>query len=173
MLTPLDIHDKEFKKALRGYDETEVDQFLDEVVRDYETMYRELSTLRDKVLSYEERIEQFQSMEESLKKTLVVAQDASEKLRANALHEAELIVREAEIKSGKTIDAAMNRAQQIIAEHDDIRRSATLLRSRIKSLLQAQIDLLDGPEWLDPGGVDLPEASAAKADPSAPEPVEA
>lgn len=148
MLTPLDIHNREFKKALRGYDEAEVDQFLDEVVRDYETIFRELSTLRDKVASHEERLEQYQQMEENLKKTLLVAQDTAEKLKANAHREGELILREAEVKAGKLIDDAMARAQQIVAEHDEMRKSASVFRGRMKSMLQAQIDMLDSPEWL-------------------------
>lgn len=147
MLTPLDIHNKEFKRSLRGYDENEVDQFLDEVVHDYEAMYRELSMLRDKVLSYEERIAQFQDMEESLKKTLLVAQDTSEKLKVNAHREGELIIREAEAKAGRIVDDARAKAQQIMAEHDDLRKDVSIFRSRLKSMLLAQIELLDAPDW--------------------------
>ena len=147
MLTPLDIHNKEFKRALRGYDDSEVDAFLDEVVIDYETIYRELSTLRDKVLSYEERIAQFQHMEENLKKTLLVAQETSETLKVNAHREGELIVREAEAKAVRIIDEATAKAQQIVAEIDELRSNAAIFRSRIKSLLTAQIELLDNPDW--------------------------
>ena len=40
MLTPLDIHNKEFKRGFRGYNEEEVDEFLDRVIKDYEQLYR-------------------------------------------------------------------------------------------------------------------------------------
>jgi len=147
MLTPLDIHNKEFRRVLRGYDEAEVDQFLDEVVHDYEGMYRELSTLKDKVLTYEERIAQFQEMEENLKKTLLVAQETSETLKLNAHREGDLILREAEAKAAKTVEEALVKAQQIAQAHDEVRRETALFRNRLKSMLQAQIDLLDSPDW--------------------------
>jgi len=148
MLTPLDIHNREFKRSLRGYDENEVDLFLDEVVHDYENIYRELNLLRDRVLNFEERQEQTQQMEESLKKTLMVAQEAAEKMRETAHHEAEMIMREAEARASKVMDEALARAQQIVAEHDQMRQGAAIFRSRLKSLLQAQIELLDSPDWL-------------------------
>ena len=40
MLTPLDIHNKEFKRAMRGYEMNDVDDFLDEVIKDYEKIYK-------------------------------------------------------------------------------------------------------------------------------------
>ena len=46
MLKPMDIHNKEFKKAMRGYDAEEVDEFLDEIIVDFEKMQRELDVLK-------------------------------------------------------------------------------------------------------------------------------
>ncbi|MCL5046489.1 MAG: DivIVA domain-containing protein, partial [Actinobacteria bacterium] len=48
-LTPLDIHNKEFKKVFRGYSEEEVDEFLDEVTRDFESLIKENSSLKDEL----------------------------------------------------------------------------------------------------------------------------
>ena len=45
-LTPMDINNKEFKRGLRGYNAEEVDEFLDEVVENYEEMYKENSNLK-------------------------------------------------------------------------------------------------------------------------------
>ena len=36
MLKPMDIHNKEFKRVMRGYDVEEVDEFLDEIIVDFE-----------------------------------------------------------------------------------------------------------------------------------------
>ena len=44
-LTPLDIHNKEFGKSFRGYDEDEVNEFLDQVIKDYEIVIREKKEL--------------------------------------------------------------------------------------------------------------------------------
>ncbi|MGE5654168.1 MAG: DivIVA domain-containing protein [Bacillota bacterium] len=147
MLTPLDIHNKEFRKVLRGYDEAEVDEFLDRVVKDYEALYKEVGSLKDRLAVHEERVAQYQEMEETLKKTLVVAQETADHLKVNARREGELILREAEIKAGKIVDEAMERAREIIAENDEIRKQAMVFRSKLRSILQAQLELLDSQEW--------------------------
>lgn len=148
MLTPLDIHNKEFRKVLRGYDEAEVDEFLDRVVKDYEALYKEVGSLKDRLAVHEERAAQYHGMEETLKKTLVVAQETADHLKANARREGELILKEAEVKAGKIIDEAMDRAREIIAENDELRRQAMMFRSRLRSMLQSQMELLDSQEWL-------------------------
>ena len=53
MLTPIEIENKEFKKALRGFKEEEVDEFLDIVKEDYEYLYRENLELKEKVKLYQ------------------------------------------------------------------------------------------------------------------------
>lgn len=40
-LTPVDIHNKEFSKRMSGYDRDEVNEFLDQVIKDYELLIRE------------------------------------------------------------------------------------------------------------------------------------
>ena len=45
-LTPIDIHNKEFSKVFRGYDEDEVNEFLDQIIKDYEFYYVKRKNLR-------------------------------------------------------------------------------------------------------------------------------
>lgn len=40
-LTPLDIHNKEFSKGFRGYNEDEVNEFLDQIMKDLEILIKE------------------------------------------------------------------------------------------------------------------------------------
>ena len=48
-LTPMDIKNKEFKKAIRGYATDEVDEFMEEIVENYEEIFKENSRLKDTV----------------------------------------------------------------------------------------------------------------------------
>lgn len=147
MLSPMDMQNKEFKKAIRGYDESDVDAFLDDVIQNFENLYRENTALKEKLSEKSERVDSFQGMEETLKKAIVVAQEAGDSLKMNARREGELIVREAEINAKKIIDEAMNRAQKLISEHDSVRKDAVVCRARLKTVLQAQLELLESAEW--------------------------
>lgn len=83
-LTPLDIHNKEFSRRLRGYDEDEVNEFLDQVIKDYESVIRENKELQNQLLSIQERLDHFVNIEESLSKTILVAQEAADDVKNNS-----------------------------------------------------------------------------------------
>lgn len=70
MLKPMDIHNKEFKKAMRGYDAEEVDEFLDEIIVDFEKMQRELDVLKTQLSSYSENMNSYREKEISLNNAL-------------------------------------------------------------------------------------------------------
>ena len=99
MLTPLDIQNKEFRRRLRGYCENEVDEFLDQILEDYEMLYRQNASLKDEVSRLKEETDRYQNLEETLRNTLVLAQKAADETRANAQKEADLIRAEAQAKA--------------------------------------------------------------------------
>lgn len=73
-LTPLDIHNKEFSRKLRGYDEDEVNEFLDQIIKDFEALIRENKELQNHALTLQEKLDHFANLEETLSKTIIVAQ---------------------------------------------------------------------------------------------------
>ena len=75
MLTPLDIHNKEFKRSFRGYNEDEIDDFLDQVVNDYEKLFRENDNLKEELSRMKKDNAQYQKLENNLKETLLIAQN--------------------------------------------------------------------------------------------------
>ena len=77
MLTPLEIHNREFKKGFRGYNEAEVDEFLDKVVVDYEKALRDNEKLRDMLTLHDKEVENYKKLEKNLQDTLSVAQKNS------------------------------------------------------------------------------------------------
>ena len=76
-LTPMDIHNKEFTRSFRGYDEDEVDLFLDEIVEEFEGLYKENIELKDRLSMLADQISNYNTMENTLKETLVTAQSAA------------------------------------------------------------------------------------------------
>ena len=89
MLTPMDIHNKDFKRSFRGYDEDEIDDFLDQVVNDYEHLFRERDQLKEELNRARKDNEQYHQLEKNLKDTLLVAQKTAEEVTSNARQHAE------------------------------------------------------------------------------------
>ena len=146
MLTPLDIQNQEFRKAFRGYNEAEVDEFLEQVLHDYEELYRTNIDLRETTERLKSQIQYFQNLENTLHNTLVVAQEAAEEVKVNARKEADLLRKEAEVESRRNIDEANAQLQRIQTECDELRAQGQLFRSRMRMLAQSQLDLLEEKE---------------------------
>lgn len=142
MLMPLDIHNKEFKKSFRGYNEEEVDQFLDHVVKDYEMLYRDNLELKETIERINSKLEHFQHMENTLHNTLVIAQETAEEVKMNAKRESDLITKEAEIRAKALLQEASAKSRQIAADYEELKKQAHVYRLRMRTIVQAQLDLL-------------------------------
>ena len=142
-LTPLDIVNKEFKHGFRGYNEDDVNEFLDEVVRDYEALIKENDELKENTSGMTERLEQYRKLEATLQNTLVIAQQTAEEVKSAARKEAEFIVREAEAKAEEIIRQAELRARETETQLTQLRYEAEKFRAQVKSLLEAQLRLVE------------------------------
>lgn len=95
-LTPLEIHNKEFGTRMRGFDQDEVNEFLDQVIRDYELLIRQNKEVNDELEIANKKLSNYEEMQESLNKSILVAQDAADRLKENTEREIEVIKLEAE-----------------------------------------------------------------------------
>ncbi|KQL54703.1 septum formation initiator [Heyndrickxia shackletonii] len=146
-LTPLDIHNKEFSRGFRGYDEDEVNEFLDQIIKDYELLIREKKELDEKLSSSNERLGHFTNIEETLHKSIIVAQEAAEEVKGNAQKEAKLIIREAEKNADRIVNEALSKARKIAMEIEELKKQSKVFRTRFKMLIEAQLDLLRNDDW--------------------------
>ncbi|WP_153124190.1 DivIVA domain-containing protein [Peribacillus tepidiphilus] len=146
-LTPLDIHNKEFSKGFRGYDEDEVNEFLDQIIKDYELILREKKELEEKLNDVHERLGHFTNIEETLNKSIIVAQEAAEEVKRNAQKEAKLIIKEAEKNADRIVNEALSKARKIALEIEELKKQSKVFRTRFKMLIEAQLDLLKNDDW--------------------------
>ena len=104
MLTPQEIQDQKFEKAVfGGYDMGQIDKFLDAVLSDYTSLYKENAALKAKMRVLVDKIEEYRAVDEELRKTLYNAQIAAKDTVSRAQAEAERILREAQEKAAKMV----------------------------------------------------------------------
>ncbi|MDO9556835.1 MAG: DivIVA domain-containing protein [Coriobacteriia bacterium] len=148
-LTPLDIHHKEFSHSLRGYNETEVDEFLDQVADELERLFKENIDLNEKLDASDEKIRGYQDMERTLHNTLVSAQKSAEDIVVNAEHEAAVVLKDAEVKAKEVIHNALHQKQKATSDLIRIKQAEEEFRTKFKSLLDQHLR--------DVGEISLPE----------------
>lgn len=140
-LTPLDIQNKEFKRGFRGYSEEQVDEFLDELTRDYEAALGECKGLRQELTKAQDELERFRSIKDTLNNTLVTAQQNADEVRASARKEAELIVKEAQMRATQLIDEAQGEVGRIEKQHEATQRQVEYFRMKMRGFLKAQLEM--------------------------------
>lgn len=144
MITPMDIHNKEFETGFRGYDKEAVNAFMAELVHDYETLYRDNREMTDKIEQLEKRIAQYEKMEATMNDALVLAQETSENVKNSARKEADLIIQEAEQQRRQIIAEAERQLREGCEKYAVIRNEVAVFKARMESLLNSQMQMVDG-----------------------------
>ncbi|MDK2820698.1 MAG: cell division initiation protein [Clostridia bacterium] len=144
MLTPLDINKKEFHRTFRGYSCEEVDEFLEQLLKDYGQVYRELQELREKNKSLTQELQRYANLEQTIKDALLMAQQSAEEIRTNAQREANLILQEAENQAKEILNKAKLQVEKAQRYRSDLEAQTESFKMRLRSFLEAQLDLLNG-----------------------------
>lgn len=141
-ISPLDIRRQRFKKALRGYDSAEVDAFLEmladaweETVETREASSRELELLRA-------RASDFDRMEGAVREVLVTQQKSAATAREDARREAELIIRDAQVKSESMLNQAHRRVQVLTETIRELQDRRLALLARMKEFMESQKSMI-------------------------------
>ncbi|MGI8315044.1 DivIVA domain-containing protein [Halobacillus mangrovi] len=146
-LTPLDIHNKEFTKAFRGYEEDEVNEFLDQVIKDYEIIIRQKKELEREVEQLNERLGHFTNIETTLNKSILVAQETAEDVKSNANKESKIIIQEAEKNADRIVNEALDKSRRLSYEVEEMKKQAKVFKTRLSKLVEAQMEMINNDDW--------------------------
>jgi cell division initiation protein len=142
-ITPLDIQQKQFPMKFRGFDVEEVYAFLEVIREEMEDLLRENATLKEDVQKLESQIKGHRDMETTLRETLMTAQQMVEDYKTNARKEAELVVKEAELKSDTILKEAQEKVIKIHEDIVDLKGIRRHFKEEIKRLVESHLKMLD------------------------------
>jgi cell division initiation protein len=142
-ITVVDIQHRTFKRALQGYDRTDVDKFLDEIIESLEDEATARAAYEAEIADLKERISHFKAMEDSLQSTLLLAQRTADEVKAAAHKEADLIKQEARLQSEREIGSLGDKVEESRREHQRMLDIAEKAKSEIRSLLLSHLALID------------------------------
>ena len=145
-LTPVDITNKEFRKMLRGYDPEEVDEFLDQIVEDYEELFKENSLLKEKINAMNEKIEHYSKIESTIQNTLLLAQNAAEQAKVSSQKEADIVIKHANDSAKKILDKAHTDVVSITQEYDRLKQEFVKFRAKFRNFITVQMETFEDLE---------------------------
>jgi cell division initiation protein len=160
-VSPLDIQQKRFHVAFRGYERTEVEAFLDVVREEMEGLVREVTDLREFHETYNERMREYREREETLKNTMITTHRLAEDIKESSKKEAQLIVKDAEIKYQQTLERAREEKLRLESEIIELRRKKHHFLQDMRKIIQMHHEMVNFEEG---GGEGKAEQPAAKTD---------
>ncbi len=142
-ITPLDIQQKQFPMKFRGFDVEEVYAFLEVVREEMEELLRENASLKENVQRATTHIKEYKDMETTLRETLMTAQQMVEDYKTNARKEAELLIKEAEIKADELIKDAQEKVIKIHEDIVDLKGIRRHFKEELKRLIENHSRMVD------------------------------
>lgn len=142
-ITPLDIQQMAFRVKFRGYDQEEVNRFLEEVARTVEFLNRDNAGLRERLALLEQQVTELKRAEATLSNTLMSAQSLADDVKRNAQRDAELIVKEAELKAEELFRQARVELADTQRELALLQKQRLLMVERMRATLHTFERMLD------------------------------
>jgi len=142
-ITPIDGSGHAFAVKMRGYDQEEVRSFLNLVSSEFEAVILESNNLKEKLAQVESSVSDLRERERILKETLLTAQRLADEIREEARKEAQLIVREAEVKGSQLLDQAGRTTGELQGAIQALRVEREAFAQRIRSAVEQHLRLLD------------------------------
>ncbi|HPD89887.1 MAG TPA: DivIVA domain-containing protein [Bacillota bacterium] len=143
MITPLDIQEKEFPKAVRGYKEYAVDEFLDVITMDYEAMLLENDKLKTEVDRLKAELVRYSSTENAVLETLEAAKSLMGDISASAERRAEILLKNAELDAELVLREAKESVERLTEENEALHGRFKKFQARYKSLLESELERFD------------------------------
>lgn len=150
---------EKFNRALRGYDPEEVNAFLDQVITQVEKMIAEgkekdkkimeLQHLETENIRLKEKLEQYERMESTLNKAIMMAQKTSEQIKVSAIKESETLIEDAKSNASRIVNEALLRAEKTEMEASMLRRNINVFKRRLRDIIQTQMDVINDIEKVD------------------------
>ena len=142
-ITPLDIQQKQFSSRFRGFDMEEVDSFLELIREEMEELLRDNANLREESRRYEKQLKEYKNIETTLKDTLISTQQMAEEFRATAKKDADLLRKEAEMKSEKMLRDAQDKVVKVHEDITDLKGVRRHFKEELRRLVENHLSMME------------------------------
>jgi len=142
-ITPLDIRKQEFRRVMRGLDPEEVHAFLSTVGDEYEAVLNDNKALRERLLELDDKVQEYRTLEKTLRDTLLTAERVTVEAKDNARREANLIIKEAQIEAEKALRGIKSEAMRLRQDVQQLRGQRESYLGRMKVIAESLLKFIE------------------------------
>jgi len=129
-------------RSLKGYNVSEVDDFLDELTAEYEKLYKENTELKNKMENNQKDLEHYRSVEHTLQNTLVMAQTTAEDIKKMAQGQADQILQDAQMQARQHTEDLSRQEFELRVKIEETKKKFDMYKAKMEALLISQLELL-------------------------------
>ena len=141
-LVPLDIKQKEFSVSFRGYSKIEVFDFKEELANVFEELISENNKLKSELIHLQDEIKIYKDIEQTLKQTMITAQQIKDDMHRSSKKEYDLTIAEAELEANRIISKSREQVISYQSEIEELKRQRSIFRNELENILNSHLNLL-------------------------------
>ncbi len=134
---------EKFDTVFRGYDKVQVQHFLDEVIKNYETLLEKSKKTEEDNRKLLEQIAYYQKIEDTMNRAIYNAENAGDQIKSAARREAESLITEARHNASRIINDALLKAEKAQNHADQLRRNTNILKRRLRQIIENQLEVIE------------------------------
>lgn len=140
---------KKFDRSINGYNVSEVNQFIDDVIVRVEDMINKLKAKDLEIDRLNAEIEHYKKMDDTINRAVMLAEESTSRYQSSSIKESDLIVTEAKKNANRIINDALIKAEKLESDSARLRRNIITYKRRLKDLIKQQEDLIDDLDKVD------------------------
>jgi cell division initiation protein len=134
---------KKFSTSLNGYNKEEVNQFILNVAKEYESMLNKLKSQDEEIENLKNNLVRYQDLEATLNKTILIAEDTSNQIKRMARDESKTIIDEAKRNASRIVNEALVRCEELERDAEELRRRVIVFKRKFKQAVEAEVEVID------------------------------
>ena len=134
---------RKFNTSINGYSKLEVNSFVSEVTKEYESLLAKLKKQDAQIEALKRDLEKYKNMEDTLNKAILVAEDASNQIKRIARDEAKGVIDDAKRNASRIVNDALLKADKIEQDADALKRRVIIFKRRLKSVVDEQTEFIE------------------------------
>ena len=140
---------EKFSTSFSGYKKEEVNKFLDDVIKEVETMLNNMKSKDLEIEKLKSELERYKNLESTFNRALLLAEDSGQQIRNTARNESQHIIEEARRNADRIINNALIQADSTKRDAERLKRNIITFKRRLRDILETQMNLVDDIDRLD------------------------
>lgn len=140
---------RKFSTSANGYSKAEVNDFISEVIVEYERMLNNLKERDKEIKKLKDKLKYLENMESTLNRAILAAEDSSNQIRKVAKDEARLTIEDAKKNASRIVNEALLKAEKIDIETEQLKKRLRIYKARIKQTIEEQLVMVDDIDKID------------------------